>query len=74
MQPSEKRDPRVDPRGEDVLRKGRRKRIILGRPMLRGSWVTFQTPTDIRCGTVTAERLDAFQSWAKDAEVLHAAE
>jgi hypothetical protein len=42
--------------------------------MLRGSWVTFQTPTDIRCGTVTAERLDAFQSWAKDAEVLHAAE
>jgi hypothetical protein len=63
------RDPRVDPRGEDVLRKGRRIRIVLGRPQLRGPWVTFQTPTDIRRGFVSAERLDIFQDWAKGADV-----
>jgi hypothetical protein len=68
------RDPRVDPRGEDVLRKGRRIRIVLGRPQLRGPWVTFQTPTDIRRGFVSAERLDAFQDWAKDAEVAETSE
>lgn len=72
---TDKRDPQ---RGE-VWRKGKRTRTVtkicgVNAVRLYGPWVVFQTPTDKRRGHVQAERPEVWHEWAKEAEVIRAAE
>jgi hypothetical protein len=68
------RDPKLDPRAGDVLRKGKRTKAVIGRDEWRGPWVNYQTPTGERNGLMTAERLEWWHKWARTAEVVRAEE
>ena len=62
------RDPRLDPRAGDVLRKGRRQRKVR-RPGTRGGAVTSEAN-----GCVVYSSQKQWRRWAAGAEVLHVAE
>lgn len=66
------RDPRVDPRARDVLRRNSRTRFILDH--IPDDWVVFETPTGRRQGYITQERPDVFRIWAATATVVRQAQ
>ncbi len=71
------RDPRVDPRPRDVLKRGKRMRTIvpvipLGRTGQERNWVAFKVPS--RPNVVTQERPDIFAEWARSATLVTCAE
>jgi hypothetical protein len=71
----EPRNPKLDPRPGDVLKKGARQRTVLDvgdffRPGQTG--VFFKTPSQ-RPTEGSWEVLEYWQRWAKNAEVLHSA-
>ncbi|MGM7719412.1 hypothetical protein [Metabacillus sp. Hm71] len=41
---------------------GKRKRLVVG---VEGLFVYYQTPTDMRRGSITGERVDLFAKWSK---------
>ncbi len=78
MQPTnpERRDPRTNPKRGDVFLKGKRKRTVTDRgsfyrPDVDG--VHFIIPSH-RDQQFAWERLDCFQRWAKNAEVIDRAD
>lgn len=71
-----KRDPRVDPKPGDILRKGNRQRHVIKSAISGPGWMAYQTPTDMRRenGGMTLEVREYWSKWAKNAEVIHAGE
>lgn len=72
------RDPRVDPRSGDKLRKGKRERVVLmvypvAPRRIDGPWVVYQGPTDRKNQVIKFVRPDLWQSWAESAEVIFGA-
>lgn len=66
--PPGKRDPRTDPKDGDAFRKKRARRAVRGRTPIA---VTVHDMVSGKSDTVPIWR---FRKWAKDAEVLHAAD
>jgi hypothetical protein len=59
-----------NPRVGESFREGKHIRVVMGLPELRGPWVAYYSPRDLKRWQFNAVRLAVWQGWARGAETV----